>query len=132
MGASYFYKLKYRRGDQIIQQIYKIGSYQEIRLPLLNLRKFQKIEKSKGESIRTHWSSMNDKEFKSLKFKALKYRKGHQIIQPFCRIASQQELRSPSFNLRKFQKIEKCSGESCSTHWNLMNDEEFESLKFLE
>ena len=75
---------------------------------------------------------MNDKEFKSLKFKALKYRREHQIIQPFCRIGSQQKIRSPFFNLRKFQKIEKSRSESCSTHWNLRNDEEFQSLKFLE
>ena len=127
-----FLELKYRRGDQVIQPFWKIGSRQEIRSPLLNLRKFQKIEKSTVESIGTHWSSMNDKEFESLKFTELKYRRGDQIIQSFWRIGSHQEIMSLLFNLRKFQKIEKSRGESWSTHWNLINDEEFESVKYLE
>ena len=75
---------------------------------------------------------MNDEEFESLKFLELKYRIENQIIQPFCRVGSTQEIKSPLFNFRKFQKIEKSTGESCSTHLNLMNDKEFESFKFLE
>ena len=117
-----FLELKYRRGDQIILLFCRIGSHQEIRSHLFNLRKFQKIEKSTGESIGTHWNPVNDEEFESFKFRELKYRRGDQIIQPFCRIGSHQEIRSPLFNLRKFQKIEKSAGESCRTHWNLMND----------
>ena len=35
-----FLKLKYRRGDKIIQSFCRIGSPQEIRFPLFNFRKF--------------------------------------------------------------------------------------------
>ena len=127
-----FLELKYWRGDQIIQPFCKIASHQEIRSLLFNLRKFQKIEKSRGESWSTHWNLMNDEEFESVKYLEFKYRRGVQIIQPFCRIGSHEEIWSPVFNLRKLRKIERSSAESCSTHWNLMIDEEFESLKFLE
>ena len=125
-------KLKYRREDQVIYSICTIASRQEIRSPLFNLRKFQKIEKSSGESCRTHSNLMNDEDFESLEFGKLKYRMGDRIIQPFYRIGSSQEIRSPLFNLKKFVKIGKSAGELCRTHWNVMNDEEFESLKFVE
>ena len=84
------------------------------------------------ESCTTYWNLMNDVKFGSFKFMELKYRRGDQIIQPFCRIGSPQEIRFPLSNLRKFQETEKSTGESCSTHWNLMNDEEFGSFKFLK
>ena len=97
-GSFKFLKLKCKRGDQKIQQFCRIGSPQEIRSPLLNLRKFQKTEKSTAESYRTHWSLMNDEESGSFKFLKLKYRTPDQIIQPFCRIGSHQENRSLIFN----------------------------------
>ena len=122
-----FLELKYRMGDEIIQPFWRIGSHQQIRSPLFNLRKFQKIEKSTGESCRTHWNLMNDEEFESLKFLELKYRRGDQIIEQFCKIGSAQEIRSPLFNLKKFQKIGKSIGELFRTHWNLMNNKEFGS-----
>ena len=100
--------------------------------PLFNLKKFQKIEKSTGESCRTYWNLMNDEEFESLKFLELKCRRGEQIIQLFCRIGSTEEIRSRLFNLRKFQKIEKSAGVSCRTHSNLMNDKEFGCFNFLK
>ena len=100
-----FLKLKYRRGDQIFKPFCRIGSHQEISSPLFNLRKFQKIDKSTGEWIGTHWSPMNEQEFDSLKFLKLKYRKGDQITQRFSRIGSTQEIKSPLFNLKKFLKI---------------------------
>ena len=131
-GAFKFLELKYRRGDQIIQSFCRIGSHQEVRSPVFNLRKFQKIEKSTGEGCRTHWKLMNDEEFECFKVLKLKYGRRDQIIQLFCRIGSRQQIRSSLFNLRKFQKIEKSTGESCRTHWNLINDEEFGSCKFLE
>ena len=129
-GSFKFLKLKYRRGDQIIQLFFRIGSPQEIRSPVFNLRKFQKPEKSTTEWCRMHWNLMNNKEFGSFKLLKFKYRRGHQLIQLFCRIGSPLEIRSPLFNLRKFQKPEKSTAESCRTHWNLMNDEEFGSFKF--
>ena len=50
---------------------------------------------------------MNGEEFGSLKSLKLKYRREDQIIQPFSRIGFPQEVRSPLFNLRKFQKAKK-------------------------
>ena len=131
-GCFKFLKLEQRRGDQIIQPFYRIDSHQEITSPLFNLRKFPKIEKSTGESCRSHWNLINDKEFGCFKSQKLKYRRGDQIIQQFCRISSMQEIRSTLFNLRKFQKIEKSADESCRIHWNLMNDKEFGCFKFLK
>ena len=129
-GSLKFLKLKYRRGDQIIQPLCRIGSPQEIRSPLFHLRKFEKTDKSTAESSSMHWNLPDDEEFGSLKFWKLKYRKGDQIIQPFCRIGSPQEIRSPLFNLRKFAKNEKSTAESSRMHWHLLDDEEFEWLKF--
>ena len=42
------------------------------------------------------------------------------------------EIRSPLFNLQKFQDFEKITLELCRMYWNLMNDEEFVSLKLLK
>ena len=131
-GSFKFLKLKYRRVDQIIQPFCKSGSPQEIRFSLFNLKKFEKNEKNTAESCRMHWNLMNDDEFGSFKLLKFKYRRGDQIIQLFYRIGSPQEIRSPLFNLRKFQKPEKSSTASCRTHWNLMNDKEFGSFKFLK
>ena len=72
---------------------------QEIRCPLLS---FKKYEKSTAESCRTQSNLINDKEFSSLNFLKLKYRRGDQITQLFCRIGSPQEIRCPLFNLWKF------------------------------
>ena len=79
-----------------------------------------------------HGNLMNDKEFGSLKLLKLKYRMGYQMIQTFFRIGSPQEIRFPVFNLYKFQKFENGIPESCRLHWNLMNEEEFGSLKLLK
>ena len=74
---------------------------------------------------------MNDEESESFKFLELKYRRQNQIIQPFYRIGSGQQIRAPLFNLKKFRKSEKSTGESFRTHWNLMNNEELGSFNFL-
>ena len=42
------------------------------------------------------------------------------------------EIRSPIFKLKIFQDSEKVAPESCKMHWNLMNDEEFGSVKLLK
>ena len=115
-GSFKFLKLKYRMGDKIIQPFCRIGLPQEIRSTLFNLRKFQKTEKTYCESCRKRWNLMNEEEFESFKFLKLKFRRGDQIIQPFCRIGSPQEIMSPLFNLRKFQKTEKSTAKSCRTH----------------
>ena len=120
-GSFKFLKLKYRKRDQIIQLFCRIGSPpQEIRFPFFNLKKVLKTEKSTAESCRIHWNLINDKEFGSFKFLELKYRRGDQIILPFCRAGPPiQKIRSPFFNLRKFKKNDKRTAESCKTYWNL-------------
>ena len=125
-------KLKHRRGDQIIQPFCRIGSPQEITSHLYNLRKFWKTEKNTAEFCSIHWNLLDDEEFGSLKVLKLKHRRGDQIIQPFCRIGSPQEISSPLYNLRKFKKTEKSTAELCRMHWNLLDDEEFGSLKVLK
>ena len=42
------------------------------------------------------------------------------------------EIKSPLFNLYKFQNPEKSSPESYEMHWNLINEEEFGSKKHLK
>ena len=75
---------------------------------------------------------MNDKEFSSCNLLKLKYRRGGQIIQAFCRRGSPQKISFPLFILWKFEKSEKSSPGSCRMPWNLMNDKEFGSLKLLK
>ena len=127
-----FLKLKYSRGDQIVQLFSKIDSPQEIRSPLFNLKKFQKPEKHATASSSMHWNLMNDDEFGSLKFLKFQYKWGDPIIQFFWRISSCHEIRSTLFNLKKFQKPEKSITESCRKDWNIMNNNEFGSLKLLK
>ena len=131
-GFFKFLKLKYSRGDQINQPFCRIGSPQEIKSPLFNLRKFEKPEKSTTESCRTHWNLRNDKEYGSFELLKLKYRRGDEIIQLFCRIGSPQEIRSPLFYLKKLQKHEKSTTPSCRIYWNLLNDKEFGSFKLVK
>ena len=119
------FNIEIQKGDQIVQPFCRIGSHQEIRSPLFNLKKFWKLDKSTAESCRMYWNLINDEEFGSFKCLILKYRRGNQIIQPFCRIGSPQEIRSPLFNLRKFSKTDKSTAEPCRMHGNLINDEEF-------
>ena len=131
-GFFKFLKLKYRRGDQKFSFSAQLVPLQKLGPPLFNLRKFQKPQKSTAESCRMHWNLMNDKEFQSFKLLKLKYRRGDQIIQLFCRTDFPQEIRSPLFNFMSFQKAEKSTAESYRMDWNLMNDDEFGSLKFLK
>ena len=125
-------KLKYRKRDQAIQLFYRIGCPQVIRSPLFNLLKFEKSEKSTPESCRKLWNLMNNEKFGSLKLLKLKYRRGDQIIQSFCRISSSKEIRSPLFNLWKFEKSEKSAPGTCRMHWNLIIDKKFGSWKLLK
>ena len=75
--------------------------------------KIWKYEKGTGESCRIQSNLMNDEELKSFNFLKLKYKRGDQIIQPFCRIGSPQEIRSHLFNFKNFSNYEKCTTESC-------------------
>ena len=120
-----FFKFKYRRGYQMIQPFCRIRSPQEIKLTLFNLRKFLKSEKSVIESFKRHWNLINDEEFGSFKFSKLKYKRGDQIIQPFCRIGFLEEIRS----LPLESKSKKSAAESCRMRWNIMKFEKIEIQK---
>ena len=50
---------------------------------------------------------MNGKEFGSIELLRLKYRKGDQIIQTFCKIGSPQKLGPPSLISRNFKTLRK-------------------------
>ena len=75
----------------------------EIRSPFFNLYKFQDAEKSTPESSRMHWNLMNDEEIGYLKLLKLKYRRGDQIIQTFCRTVPPKILVPPSLICRNFK-----------------------------
>ena len=126
-GTLKLLKLKYKRGTKKIERFSRIGPP-----PLINLRKLSNSENCTPESCTMLWYLMNDKQFGSLKLLKLKYRSEDHIIQPFCRIGSAQKTRSSLFNLRKFSKFEKTAPEPCRMLWNLMNDQEFGTLKLLK
>ena len=131
-GSFKLLKLKYRRGDKITELFCRIGSPEEIRFLLFNLKKFRKAEKSTTASSSMHWNLMNNDEFGSFKGLKLKYRLGGRNNWAVLQNGSPQEIRSPFFHLRKFRKAEKSTAESCRRHWNLKNDKEFRSFKLLK
>ena len=89
-------KLKYRMGDQIIQTFCKIRSPQKLgHPPLFDLYTFQDSDKSTPESCTMHWNLIKDDQFGSIKLLKLKYKRGDQIIQTFCKIGSPQKLGPP-------------------------------------
>ena len=79
----------------------------EISSPLFNLYKFMDSSKSTPESCRIHWNLMNDQEIWSRKLLKLKYRRGEQIIQTFCKIGSPQKLVPPSLIWGNFRIVRK-------------------------
>ena len=107
VGSLGYLRLKYRRGDQIIQTFWKIGPPPEIESPLFNLYKFENPGRSTPELYKMHWQLINGKEFGSKKLLKLKYRRGEQIIQTFCKIGSRQKLGSPSLICRNLMTLRK-------------------------
>ena len=85
-GSMQLLKLKYRRGDEIIQTFCIITSSEKSGPLSLIGKKFQDSEKNTPESCRMYWNLINDEEFGSAKLLKLKYRMGDQIIQTFCKI----------------------------------------------
>ena len=81
----------------------------ETRSSLLNLQKFQDFEKSTPESCRMHWNLMNDAEIVSIGFLQLKYRRGDQIIQTFCKIGYLHKLGLSSLICRNLKLWQKCA-----------------------
>ena len=109
----YIFKIKIQMGEQMIEPFCKIGCSLKIRSHLFNLRKFRKSEKSAAESCRMHWNLMNDEEYQFIKVFKFKETSGDQIIQLFWKILFPQEITSPSLiwgnleNLRKVRPLRK-------------------------
>ena len=78
----------------------------EIRSSSLISRNFKTLRKVLLNS-RMHWNLMKDDQFGSIKFLKLKYRRGHQIIQTFCKIGSPQKLCRLSIICRNFKTLRK-------------------------
>ena len=78
----------------------------EIRSSSLISRNFKTLRKVLLNS-RMHWNLMKDDQFGSIKFLKLKYRRGHQIIQTFCKIGSSKKLGAPSLICRNFKILKK-------------------------
>ena len=94
--------------------------------------KFQDSEKITRESCRMHRTLINDDgEFESLILLKFKYRTGDQISQTFYKIGAPQKFGSLFLISGNFKKSEKGMSQSSKMHSNLINDEEFGSLKFL-
>ena len=100
-------KFKYRSGGPNNSDFLQNWFPLEIRSPLFNLKKFQDFQKSTPPSCRMHGDLMNDDEFGSIKLLKLKYRRGDQIIQTFCKIGSPQKLGPPSLICRNFKTLRK-------------------------
>ena len=62
----------------------------------------------------------------------IEIQKGGQNNSDFLQNWFPSEIRSPLFDLMKLEDSEKSTPESCTMHWNLMNDEEFEPVKLLK
>ena len=101
------FKIEIQKGEPNNSDFLQNWFLPETRSSLLNLQKFQDIEKSTPESCRMHWNLMNDKEIVSIKLLKLKYRRGDQIIQTFCKIGSPQKLGPPSLICRNFKTLQK-------------------------
>ena len=82
------WRLKYRRGDQIIKTFCKIGAPQKLGPPSLICRNLKTPREVTPESYKMHWKLINGQEFGSRKVLKLKCRRGDQIIQTFCKIGS--------------------------------------------
>ena len=124
-------KLKYRRRDEIIQNLCKIGSPQKLGLPSLICRNFKTLRKvllnyaetfkieiqnrgpNKSDVLNLEYHAecieilMNDYDFGSMKLLKLKQRRGDQIIQNFCKIGSPQKLGPLSLICRNFNTLRK-------------------------
>ena len=96
----------------------------ENRSPLFNFYVFQDSEKNTPQSCRIHWNLMNDKKFWFVKVLKLKYRRGDQIIQTFCKICSTLILGPPTLTCRTFKTLRKVllnHAECVEIQWMTMN-----------
>ena len=88
------FKTEIKKGRRNNSDFLQSWFSQEISSPLFNFSKFQKCDKSTPESCTMHWNLMN--QFRPTKFLKLKYRRGDEIIQTFCKVGSPEKLVPPS------------------------------------
>ena len=79
----------------------------QIKSPVFNFFKFENPERSTPETYTMHWNVINDEEFGSKKHLKLKYRRGDQIIQTFCKIGCPQKLGPCSLICKNFRTLRK-------------------------
>ena len=101
------FKIEIQKGGPNNSDILQNWFPPEIRSPLFNLYKFENPERSTSESYKIHWKLINGKEFGSRKLLKLKYRRGDEIIQTFCKIGSLQKLGPPSLICTNFRTLRK-------------------------
>ena len=124
-------KVKHRRGDQIIQTFWKIGSPQRLGLTFLICRNFRSLRKvllNQSEALKSDewkWIWVH-KTFK------IEIQTGGPNNSDFLQNWAAAEIRLALFNLYKFQDSEKSTPKSCRKLWNLMDEEEIVSIKLLK
>ena len=126
-GSFKIFKIKNRRGHQKIKsfciQPKKLGPHSSIS------RTFQKTEEIPTGTCGMHLNDMNDEECGTSQVWKVKYKKGDQYIQSFCRIRFPKEIRSPVVIFRTFKKTEKITTYPCRMHGDEMNNKDLHSSK---
>ena len=108
LWVSRTFKIEKKKGEPNNSDFLQNWFLPENRSFLLNLKKFQNSDKSSSESYRTLLKANEWRRFWVLKNLKLKYRRGDQIIQIFCRIGSPKKLGPPFLvygNLKSLRKV---------------------------
>ena len=99
------FAIKIQKGERNKSHFLQNWFPQEIRSFIFYLSTFQASKKRTAEPCRMHSNLMRDNEFGSIKLLKLKYRRGHQIIQTFCKMGSPQKLGPPSLICWTFKTL---------------------------
>ena len=99
------FKIEIRKGGSNNLDILQNWFPPEITSPILDFKKFQDCEKSTPESWRIYWKAMNDEQLGSIGLLRLKYSRGDQIIQTFCKIGSLKKIPHSSLITRNFKTL---------------------------
>ena len=118
-GSRKLFILRYRRGDQIIQTFCNIGYPQKSGPPSLTCTNFKTLRKV----LLNHQNAWRSNEWQGIwvhqTFK-IEIQNGQPNNSDLLQNWFPVKIRSPLFNLYKFQDSQKSTPESCRMHWNLM------------
>ena len=101
------FKIEIQKGGPNNSDIQQNWFPPEIGSLLFNFYKFENFSRSTPESCKMDRNLMNDKEFGCKKILKLKYRRGDQVIEAFCKIGSPKKLGPPSLICRNFNTKQK-------------------------